>query len=71
MTAMKMVGNVPEIDYNKCISCLCCQELCPGKAIEMKYISPVGKVVGGIIDSNKKRQRARLSDKGEEEWKQE
>lgn len=31
--AMQSNGRVPIIDYEKCINCLCCEELCPEKAI--------------------------------------
>lgn len=57
--AMDMPGEFPEINYTKCISCLCCQELCPQKAVEMRQSNPLGKVIAGIINSMKKRKRAR------------
>jgi len=35
---MKIVENIPHpiIDYNKCIKCMCCHELCPHQAIYIK-----------------------------------
>lgn len=31
--AIKMVNNLPEIDYNKCVACYACVERCPKKVI--------------------------------------
>ena len=39
--------NPPLYDYNKCIRCYCCQEMCPYKAIKTK--TPViGRIVYGL-----------------------
>jgi uncharacterized protein (DUF362 family)/Pyruvate/2-oxoacid:ferredoxin oxidoreductase delta subunit len=44
----KNAGNkVPKYDYNYCIRCYCCQELCPQKAIEVKI-----PVLTKLIDRN-------------------
>lgn len=34
--AIRMVNNKAVIDYNKCIKCFCCQELCPYLMIKVK-----------------------------------
>ncbi len=31
--AIKMLNNIPQIDYSKCIRCYCCHELCPQDAM--------------------------------------
>ena len=38
----------PVFDYKKCISCLCCYELCPEHAIYMGHMK-YGKAINGII----------------------
>ncbi|HHS50074.1 MAG TPA: DUF362 domain-containing protein [candidate division Zixibacteria bacterium] len=44
--AMRMAdGNPPEIDYKACITCLCCNEVCPEKAFELVK-SPVARLFG-------------------------
>jgi uncharacterized protein (DUF362 family)/Pyruvate/2-oxoacid:ferredoxin oxidoreductase delta subunit len=49
--AIEMVNNIPHFDYDKCIRCYCCQELCPDHAIELKLDRSkrvILKAVGGI-----------------------
>jgi formate hydrogenlyase subunit 6/NADH:ubiquinone oxidoreductase subunit I len=31
-----MIEKRPDFDYDKCIRCYCCQELCPERAIGLK-----------------------------------
>jgi uncharacterized protein (DUF362 family)/NAD-dependent dihydropyrimidine dehydrogenase PreA subunit len=36
VSALSMQGNLPVVDADTCISCFCCQEMCPAKAIVLK-----------------------------------
>jgi uncharacterized protein (DUF362 family)/Pyruvate/2-oxoacid:ferredoxin oxidoreductase delta subunit len=36
VSALSMVGNVPQVNANICIACFCCQEMCPEKAITLR-----------------------------------
>jgi len=36
VSALYMVGNIPEVNTNICIACFCCQEMCPEKAITLR-----------------------------------
>ncbi|MBC2717341.1 MAG: DUF362 domain-containing protein [Desulfobacteraceae bacterium] len=35
VSALTMSGDFPEVDVDTCITCFCCQELCPEKAIQL------------------------------------
>lgn len=35
-SALSMNGNLPRVDADKCITCFCCQEICPEKAMTLK-----------------------------------
>jgi uncharacterized protein (DUF362 family)/NAD-dependent dihydropyrimidine dehydrogenase PreA subunit len=36
VSALSMHGNLPVVDADTCITCFCCQEMCPEKAIVLK-----------------------------------
>ena len=36
LSALSMNGDTPLVDAETCITCFCCQEICPEKAITLK-----------------------------------
>lgn len=49
--AITMEEKIPHFDYDKCIRCYCCQELCPEGAIELKIDMSkkiIFKAAGGV-----------------------
>jgi uncharacterized protein (DUF362 family)/Pyruvate/2-oxoacid:ferredoxin oxidoreductase delta subunit len=36
VTAIRMVDGIPRVDYDVCVECLCCHEVCPHDAVEVK-----------------------------------
>jgi uncharacterized protein (DUF362 family)/NAD-dependent dihydropyrimidine dehydrogenase PreA subunit len=36
VSAIRMVEGTPKVDYERCVECLCCHEVCPHDAVEVK-----------------------------------
>lgn len=36
VSALSMSGNLPQVDERRCITCFCCQEICPEKAMVLQ-----------------------------------
>ena len=42
----KGLKRAPVYDYDACIRCYCCQEMCPERAIDIK-VPPLGRLIHG------------------------
>jgi len=52
---IRMQEALPVINYDECIECLCCHELCPQNAVDLRFKSPIGKILKRLLFHKRER----------------
>lgn len=53
-SAISTKDDLPTVDYDKCIRCYCCHEICPNSAVALRR-STGGKIIKGLMDRRNKK----------------
>ncbi len=54
---IRLEGGKPRLDRKKCIRCFCCQEFCPFKAVAVKRVLPLNRLIGHTKETGDHKKR--------------